>query len=136
MKNKKAVVLLKAAFLVGAITDALAAVPMILPEMGKTMWGFNDMQGVYFFAMGFGAALMLGWTILLIWAYIKPLERRYIALFTLFIIAGFIVVEAVSAACGIIGIGYIIPSLIMQVLLTALFICAFVISGKIKGSIT
>ena len=33
--------LLRAAFLVGAITDLLAVLPMIVPPVAKILWGFG-----------------------------------------------------------------------------------------------
>ena len=55
---------LRVAFLVGAITDALAILPMLIPPLAKLLWGFEDVSGAYQFAMGYGASLMLGWTAL------------------------------------------------------------------------
>ncbi len=44
--------LLRWAFLVGAVTDALAIVPMLVPEMALLLWGFENPTGSYQFAMG------------------------------------------------------------------------------------
>ena len=72
--------ILRTAFVVGAVTDALAIAPMIVPGFAKLLWGFEDRSGAYQFAMGYGASLMLGWTVLLAWAYQSPLERVVIRL--------------------------------------------------------
>jgi hypothetical protein len=53
---------LKAAFLAGAITDALALGPMLVPPLAHLLWGFDAQGGEYRFAMGYGATLMAGWT--------------------------------------------------------------------------
>ena len=68
----------------------------------KIFWGFSDLNGSYYFAMGYGASLMFGWTLLLIWAYCKPLERRFVALFTSLVVIGLVVTEITSIAYGII----------------------------------
>ena len=60
--------LLRMAFMLGAITDALALMPMLLPPMAKLLWGFDATTGPDRFAMGYGASLMFGWTVLLLWA--------------------------------------------------------------------
>jgi hypothetical protein len=65
MVNDKAVFWLKLSFLLGMITDVLALLPMLFPPLAKIFWGFSDFNGIYYFAMGFGASLMLAWTILL-----------------------------------------------------------------------
>ncbi|MBU0529389.1 hypothetical protein KKF86_06490, partial [bacterium] len=91
---------LKIAFFAGIITDALALIPMLYPPMAKLMWGFDKLSDNYFFAMGYGASLMTGWTLVLIWAYKKPLERRSIAVLTIIVILGLIVTEIFAAANG------------------------------------
>ena len=55
---------LRVAFIVDAITDALAILPMLVPPLENLLWGFEDMSWAYQFAMGYGASLMLGWTAL------------------------------------------------------------------------
>ena len=46
------------------------------------------------FAMGWGAALMLGWTTLLLWGAFKPVERRSVLLFTIMpVVLGLIFTE-------------------------------------------
>ena len=64
MKNK-AVFWLKLSFLTGAVVDAVALIPMLVPPAAKIFWGFDNFTGIYYFAMGMGASLMLAWTILL-----------------------------------------------------------------------
>src|SRR6266849_1238095 len=71
--------LLRIAFLAGAITDAAALLPMLIPRLAAWVWGFRDLPGSYRFAMGYGASLMFGWTVLLLWAYRRPVERRFVA---------------------------------------------------------
>ena len=47
----------------------------------------------YRYAMGMGAPLMLGWTILLLWADRKPMERKDILLITLLVVLGEVATE-------------------------------------------
>jgi hypothetical protein len=91
---------LKIAYLAGIITDVLALVPMLYPPIAELMWGFDKFNGEYLFAMGFGASSMLGWTLLLIWAYREPLERRFTAFLTILVIIGFIATEIFAVANG------------------------------------
>ncbi len=49
--------ILRAAFLTGAVTDALAIMPMLVPSVAKLLWGFDDVSGAYRFAMGYVPAL-------------------------------------------------------------------------------
>ena len=120
MENKQAQ-LLRAAFATGAIIDALALWPMIFPALGKVLWGIEDASGSYRFAMGYGAALMLGWTGLLIWAYQRPIERRVIAALTILVIAGFVVTEITCVMAGSMALWRMVPSWILQAILLGMF---------------
>ena len=132
MENKKAVFWLELSFLVGMITDALALIPMLFPSMARLFWGFDNFTGIYYFAMGYGASLMLAWTILLYWAYRKPLGRRYIALFTSLIILGFAITEIVAVCNNYVLLSKVIPSFILQAILLTLFNYSFFISRNRK----
>jgi len=134
VENNKAVIWLKISFLIGAIIDALALIPMVIPAAAKIFWGFSDFSGIYYFAMGMGASLMLAWTILLFWAFRKPLERRYVALFTVIIVAGFVITEIVLSIQGYIPVNKFWASPAMQAILLALFSYSFFISSKRQKS--
>ena len=64
---------------------------------------------------------MSGWTILLVWAYQNPVERRFIALLTVFVIGGLVATEVVLVARGDIEIARMIPTWIIQAVLATLF---------------
>jgi hypothetical protein len=113
--------ILKAAFLVGAITDALAILPMLIPPLAKLLWGFEDTSGAYRFAFGYGASLMLGWTVLLIWAYQKPLERKAVAALTVLVIYGLVFTEIVAVLTGHIAVWRMLPTWFLQAILLGLF---------------
>jgi hypothetical protein len=132
MENKRAVFCLKLSFLIGMLTDALALIPMLFPSMAKIFWGFDNFTGIYYFAMGYGASLMLAWTILLYWAYRKPLERRYIAIFTNIVIICFVVTEIFAVRNNYILLTKAMPSFVLQAILLTIFSYSFVISGKRK----
>jgi hypothetical protein len=101
---------LRTAFLVGAITDVLAILPMLIPPLAKLLWGFEDMSGTYQFAMGYGASLMLGWTALLIWAYQKPMERKVVASLTVLVVCGLVLTEIVAVLSGHLAAWRMLPT--------------------------
>jgi hypothetical protein len=117
--------LLRTAFLVGAITDAFAVVPMVFPPIARLVWGFDDPTGSYRFAMGYGAALMLGWTALLVWAYQRPLERRGVAALTVLVIYGLVATEVAAAVSGAVPVARLAPTWCLQAVLLALFAGAY-----------
>jgi len=117
--------LLRTAFVVGAVTDALALVPMLVPPMARLLWGFEPTGGAYRFAMGYGASLMLGWTALLVWAYQDPFERRFVAALTVLVIYGLALAEIVAVWSGTISAARMIPTWVLQAGLLGLFASAY-----------
>ena len=123
MSNQERV--LRVAFLAGAVTDALAIMPMLVPSVAKLLWGFEDMSGAYRFAMGYGASLMLGWTALLIWAYQNPLERRVVAALTVLVICGLMFTEVIAVLFGQLAAWRMAPTWCLQTVLLGLFAGGF-----------
>jgi hypothetical protein len=112
---------LRTAFVAGAVTDALALLPMLLPPLATLLWGFEDVSGAYRFAMGYGASLMLGWTVLLVWAARRPLERRFVAALTVLVIYGLVATEVVAVLGGKLALWRMVPTWCLQATLLVLF---------------
>jgi hypothetical protein len=117
--------LLRAAFLLGALTDAVALIPMLSPSAANLMWGIEATSGAYRFAMGYGASLMFGWTLLLLWAYRRPLERRVVAALTVLVIYGLLAAEVATVLQGDIAWWRMAPTWFLQALLLSLFAGAY-----------
>ncbi len=117
--------ILRTAFLAGAVTDALAILPMLVPQLAKLLWGFDDASGSYRFAMGYGASLMLGWTALLVWAYQRPLERQVVAALTVLVIYGLVTTEIVAVLSGALPAWRMVPTWLLQAALLGLFAGGF-----------
>ena len=117
--------ILRIAFLAGAMTDALALVPMLVPSAAALLWGFHDVSGAYRFAMGYGASLMLGWTVLLFWAYQRPLERRAVAALTALVICGLVLTEIAAVLTGQLAAWRMAPTWCLQAVLLGLFAAGF-----------
>ena len=117
--------LLRTAFLAGAVTDAFALMPMLAPPLARLLWGFDDAPGSYRFAMGYGASLMLGWTALLVWAYQRPLERRFVAALTVLVIYGLVLTEVVAVRSGHLAAWRMVPTWCLQAVLLGLFASAY-----------
>jgi hypothetical protein len=108
---------LRISYWAGAIADAFAAFRMLFPEY--IMTGSNP-DVSYNLGMKWGVALMLGWTLLLIWADRKPLERKSVLLLTVCpVIIGLMITSVVTFAAGFGTVGSLIINLII---LTALMI--------------
>jgi hypothetical protein len=72
--------LLRLSYRVGAAVDALAFVGMALPDRfgasARFVPPFDVRRPEFRYGMRYGAPLMAGWTVLLLWADRKPVERR------------------------------------------------------------
>lgn len=112
---------LKLAYLAGAITDFLVFLLMVFPSLATIFWGFREFDDKYYFAMGMGAALMLGWTMLLLWAYQQPIERRFVAPLTIIVIIGIAATNMIMLNRGTFTITELLPTFIILIILITLF---------------
>lgn len=72
--------------------------------------------------MGMGASLMMGWTVLLLWADRKPLERKGILGITIIpVILGMFFNEIAGVQSQFISAGTMAPIWILQIVLVLLF---------------
>lgn len=117
--------LLRTAFMAGAVTDALALVPMLSPSMARLLWGFEDAGGPYRFAMGYGASLMAAWTVLLLWARRRPIERAFVAALTVLVIHGLVATEVTAVLSGGLAAWRMAPTWLIQATLLVLFATAY-----------
>jgi hypothetical protein len=117
--------LLRAAFLAGAVTDALAVVPLLLPPVAQLLWGFEDVGGPYRFVAGYAASLMAAWTGLLMWAHRRPIERAFVAPLTVFIIYGLVATEIAAVHAGALPAWRMAPTWLLQASLLGLFVTAY-----------
>ncbi|MEI6613908.1 MAG: hypothetical protein WCL37_03345 [Chrysiogenales bacterium] len=123
--------LLQIAFWVGAVTDGLAVIPMLSRRIGAALFGGdsnrNNMESR--FAWGVGAALMAGWTLLLLWGAASPIARRDILLLTVFpVITGIVLTTVVAARRGLISLSRTIPLWIHLGLVSMFYIMVYILS--------
>ncbi len=118
---------LRVSYWAGAIADALAAAAMLVPEVGGAVYRMEGFEpgDDYRYAMRLGASLMLGWTVLLLWADRKPLERRGVLPITVFVIVGLASAGAYAVGAGLIAAPMMVPTWTLQGVLTALFLYSY-----------
>ncbi len=82
MNQPKRIQFIRFVYWLGALADAASTLAMLLPG---TMLSFPpvDLSAATRSAFAAGAALMLGWTCLLLWASAEPVARRGILLITM-----------------------------------------------------
>jgi hypothetical protein len=108
----------------GVIVDAVAAILMISPSVWSSFNGLTigTTGSGTVLALGPGVSLMAGWTILLIWADRKPVERKGVLLITIFpVIAGLAIYNVYGIVSGLEAAVSVLPVLALQAGLVALF---------------
>jgi hypothetical protein len=123
MRQQNAIFWLRISYWIGAIIDGLVAIPMLFPRLTRLGFGFDVIPNPPFrYAMGMGAALMLGWTVLLLWADQDPLARKGVLLITIFpVILGIAGTIYYGVYAGLTPLGRVIPTWMLQILLISLF---------------
>jgi len=96
--QKQRLFLIKTAYWLGIIADAIWAVGLLFPKIFGILTGTIDFNPnlQLRLIMSIGGILMVGWTILLIWAVRKPIERRFIILLTAVLVAGLFIVALIG----------------------------------------
>jgi len=117
--------LLVTSYWIGIIADAVATRLLFSPTVANFVLQPLpfEISPIYQYVSRVAGALMLGWTILLFWAQLKPIERADILLITLFpvvtVLAGAAVLVAQSNQLSI-------SSLLPMFILYSVLYCAFI----------
>ena len=114
---------LRVSYWVGAVVDFVAGLMMLVPSLFKFMnqpVDFHPMAD-FRYAMGMGAPLMFGWTVLLLWGDRKPLERKDILPITLVVVVGEIITQIWGIKVEFVSLNALIPSFVMQAIILSLF---------------
>ncbi len=131
MKNKT--ILLRISYWFGAVIDGGMVIPMLSPSVGGAMLGIDNFNpgNEYKYAMMIGASLMLGWTVLLIWADRKPVERKGILLITVIpVVIGLVLAGIFAVSVGMMKVEGMIPTWVLQTILLILFSYSYFSTSK------
>jgi predicted CoA-binding protein len=118
---------LRVSYWAGATADAAAAVAMLFPAVGAALYGMEAFEASpeYRYAMWLGASLMVGWTLLLLWADRRPLERRGVLPITVLVIVGLASAGAYAVEAGLIARSMMVPTWVLQGVLSVLFLYSY-----------
>ena len=129
--QSKKMFLIKFPYWLGIGADALWAVALLFPSVYGVLIGnteyvpdFQTRQ-----ILSIAGTLMTGWTLLLLWAVRKPIERRVVILLTLFVVLGLFIVGLNSLING----GYLPVWIIVKSSVLMLFMAtSYILSGTKK----
>jgi hypothetical protein len=126
-------IFLRISYWLGAVLDGAMIIPMFFPRIGGAIFGIENFRpgNDYRYAMMIGASLMLGWTVLLVWADRKPIERKGIILITAVpVVIGMILAGAFAVSAGLIKAGRMIPTWAIQGVLLFMFLYSYFGTSK------
>lgn len=117
---------LRASYRIGAFVDAVAAIGMAAPRLYGPTLRFNRRFRRHgpelAYGLRAGAPLMAGWTILLLWADRRPLERHGVLPITMVpVIAGLMANDAHAVRAGGLSARGVWPVRVLQLGLLGLF---------------
>lgn len=128
---------LRFVYLFGATFDGLTLISMLSPTIGAKMLGIAEFHPGpdYGYAMGVAAALMAGWTALLVWGAFDPVPRRDVLLLTAApVVTGLIAAGVYAVASGLVALSAMAPIFAFQVLGAALFVAGYRVAGQVPAS--
>ena len=119
---------LRVSYWVGAVADAFFGVAMVYPPLLQAALQIPSVEVTVEIrsALGMGAALMFGWTVLLLWANVKPFERRGVLLITVFpAITGLALTTLYGLITHYIPLGSAVSIWVFQAVLVSLFLFSY-----------
>ena len=127
--------LLIISYWIGIIADAVATVLLFSPAIAKFVVPQQpfEISAAYLYVSRIAGALMLGWTVLLFWAQLKPIERADILLITLSPVVTLLAVAAVLVAkSNQISFSNLLPMFVLYFVIYCTFIPSYLWARKQK----
>lgn len=119
---------LRIAYWTGAVLDFFATVLLLKPEYSMFLFGIKEytIDSRYLYVSRIAASLMFGWTILLIWADRKPVERRGIILITIIpVVLGLAMASVLVVRAGFIAPIKMLPLWILYAVLISSYLIIY-----------
>jgi len=125
--------IIKIAYIVGIILDGLMGIDMFLYTFfGKSIYLQNQNIPISSSTtqpvMMLGTALMIGWTFLLLWGLLKPIERKGTLIITAFPVVFLYLIYDIIQLIN--GVNSIISVLIIRCFLIILLIVAYIFANQ------
>ncbi len=125
--------LLITSYWIGIIADALATILLFSSKTANIVLQPQsfEISEVYLYVSRVAGALMLGWTVLLIWGVMKPIERAGILMITLFPVVAILALAAILVVkSGQIAFDKVLPMFILYIVVFATFIPSYLWAKK------
>lgn len=126
--------LLIASYWIGIIADALATVLLFSPKIANIVLQPQpfEISEVYLYVSRIAGALMCGWTILLVWAKRKPIERAGVLILTVFVVFLLTLATIFVVRSNQIALAKMSPIFILYAVIFLVFIPSYLWARKQK----
>ena len=128
MINKK--VFISGAYWLGIIADAFAAVLLFFPDISGLIFGVKSFSITqeYLYASRMAGALMLGWTVLLFWAWLDPIKRIGVLLITIVPVVMLLLINNfISYFSGVINTSLFYSATILQIIIIIGYVKKYIV---------
>ena len=125
-KMKKSIILLRTVYIWGMIADLIEGIRMSVPKLFITSSGTMLKESPELVSgLLYGVPVMIGWTLLLFWANLKPVERKGILLCLIPVIIGYMIIQTIGIASGVYTLSNLALSFAMQTVLLILAVIGY-----------
>lgn len=140
MKTENRIQLLRGSFWIAAILDGIYALNISLVWLIDGYSGFDPMRMIRFtsgvesrYAWGMVFAIMISWTVLMIWADRKPLERKDTIMLTAFPLLTVLLVDTIFViAVGLVTLVDILAIQLVYIFLIILFTTSYYLTKNLE----
>lgn len=125
--------LLITSYWIAIIADAFAAILLFSPKIANMVLQPRpfEISEAYLYVSRIAGSLMCGWTMLLVWAKRKPIERAGILILTVFPVVFLLTLAAIFVVkSNQIALSKMIPIFILYIVVFALFIPSYLWAKK------
>jgi hypothetical protein len=125
--------LLIISYWIGIVADAVATLLLFSPTLANLVLRSQpfEISAAFLFVSRIAGGLMLGWTVLLFWAQLKPIERADILLITLFPVVTLLAIAAVLVAkSNQISFASLLPMFVLYFVVYCTFIPSYIWARK------
>ncbi len=120
---------IQACYLVGVVADLAATVPLLSPRVAAAIFGLPGSEvgsASFLYCSRVAASLMAGWTLLLLWGFLRPVERRGVLLLTIApVLAGLISSSIAVVGSGAVEARFMIPLWVFYSVVTPAYVVAY-----------
>jgi hypothetical protein len=129
--------LLLACYWIGIVADAGAAILLFSPAVASVVLQPQpfEMSEVYLYVARVAGGLMAGWTVLLFWAQLKPIERADVLLITLLPVIAVLAIAAILVVRSHqIPLSSMLPILVFYAIALVMFIPSYLWARRQRGA--